>query len=186
MPWTGGVADPPACSTLDWNQAKNPCLLCSAAAYCCGAVGPRPIAALLGRFLPRLGPLVHSSGPFFFWALCRSEARAEGRAQLRIVNDGEWCLLLRRRLERPEIAERHLCQRVGERGEIGGHLGKAGPALAPPLVHVDRAVEFELHGVQSARRVAVMLGDETAGIRLVAADRIAEPAHDVLDDIGQK
>src|SRR3954471_15619023 len=61
----GGVADPPACSTLDPNRAKNPCVLCSAAAYCCGAVGPRPIAALLGRFLPRLGPLVHSSGPFF-------------------------------------------------------------------------------------------------------------------------
>jgi|SRR6185295_8798977 hypothetical protein len=65
MSWIGGVADPPACSTLDRNRAKNPCLLCSAAAYCCGAVGPRPIAALLGRFLPRLGPLVHSSGPFF-------------------------------------------------------------------------------------------------------------------------
>src|SRR4030095_2663127 len=81
MPWIGGVADPPACSTLDWNKAKNPCLLCSAAAYCCGAVGPRPIAALLGRFLPRLGPLVHSSGPFFlgeFIAARHSGARLLG------------------------------------------------------------------------------------------------------------
>src|SRR5580692_2897435 len=46
---------------------KRSCTLCSAVAYCCGAVAPRAIAALLGRFLPRLGPLVHSSGPFFFW-----------------------------------------------------------------------------------------------------------------------
>ena len=59
------VAGLPACSILQRKRSKNPCVLCSAAAYCCGAVGPRPIAALLGRFLPRLGPLVHSSGPFF-------------------------------------------------------------------------------------------------------------------------
>src|SRR5579864_1932256 len=44
---------------------KSSCTLCIAVAYCCGAVAPRAIAALLGRFLPRLGPLVHSSGPFF-------------------------------------------------------------------------------------------------------------------------
>src|SRR5262245_61577024 len=33
---------------------------------CCGAVAPRVTAALLGRFLPRLGPLATASGPFFF------------------------------------------------------------------------------------------------------------------------
>src|ERR1700676_1564705 len=33
----------------------------------CGAVAPRVTAALLGRFLPRLGPLATASGPFF-WA----------------------------------------------------------------------------------------------------------------------
>src|SRR5262245_15251255 len=32
---------------------------------CCGAVAPRVTAALLGRFLPRLGPLATASGPFF-------------------------------------------------------------------------------------------------------------------------
>src|SRR5215831_14572885 len=31
---------------------------------CCGAVAPRVTAALLGRFLPRLGPLAVASGPF--------------------------------------------------------------------------------------------------------------------------
>src|SRR3981189_2443807 len=33
---------------------------------CCGAVAPRVTAALLGRFLPRLGPLAIASGPFFW------------------------------------------------------------------------------------------------------------------------
>jgi hypothetical protein len=51
---------------LHGKRFKSTCVLCSAVAYCCGAVAPRAIAALLGRFLPRLGPLVHSSGPFFF------------------------------------------------------------------------------------------------------------------------
>src|SRR3981189_308524 len=46
---------------------ENACVWCSAVAYCCGAVAPRAIAALLGRFLPRLGALVYSSGPFFFF-----------------------------------------------------------------------------------------------------------------------
>src|SRR6266446_10978125 len=32
----------------------------------CGAVAPRVTAALLGRFLPRLGPLASAGGPFFF------------------------------------------------------------------------------------------------------------------------
>ena len=79
--------------------------------------------------------------------------------------------LLRRGLERPEVPERHLRQRVGQRSEIGGHLGKAGSALAPALIHIDRAVELELDGVQAAGRVAVMLGDKAAGIGLVAPDQ---------------
>jgi hypothetical protein len=33
--------------------------------FWCGAVAPRVTAALLGRFLPRLGPLATASGPFF-------------------------------------------------------------------------------------------------------------------------
>src|SRR5579883_3045188 len=38
---------------------------------CCGAVTPRVTAALLGRFLPRLGPLATASGPFFCASLFR-------------------------------------------------------------------------------------------------------------------
>src|ERR1700760_3825753 len=51
---------------LHGKSCKNPCVLCSAAAYCCGAVAPRAIAALLGRFLPRLGPLVIQAALFSF------------------------------------------------------------------------------------------------------------------------
>src|SRR6195952_4332290 len=48
------------------NELKNPCVWCSAVAYWCGAVAPRAIAALLGRFLPRLGPLVIQAALFSF------------------------------------------------------------------------------------------------------------------------
>ena len=41
----------------------------------------------------------------------------------------------------------YVAQRVGKLGEISGDLGKSRAAFAPPLVHVDRAVEFELDGV---------------------------------------
>ena len=47
----------------------SPCLLCGAVAYCCGAVAPRVTAALLGRFLPRLGPLASRERPFFLVGL---------------------------------------------------------------------------------------------------------------------
>ena len=65
---TGTVARTQALLILRWKSFKTTCTLCSAVAYCCGAVAPRAVAALLGRFLPRLGPLVHSSGPFFLAA----------------------------------------------------------------------------------------------------------------------
>src|SRR5437899_8864109 len=67
----GRVAVSPDLPTLQKKCFESSCVLCSAVSYCCGAVAPCAIAALLGRFLPRLGPLVHSSGPFFF---CLREA----------------------------------------------------------------------------------------------------------------
>ena len=45
-----------------------PLLFVRRGACCCSAVAPRVTAALLGRFLPRLGPLASASGPFS----CRS------------------------------------------------------------------------------------------------------------------
>src|SRR3954471_15964271 len=49
----------------------------------CGSAS-RVTAALLGRFLPRLGPLLHQKRPFFLWVLClhfkRVKTRSEGFA----------------------------------------------------------------------------------------------------------
>src|SRR5437879_12831498 len=84
--------------------------------------------------------------------------------------------LFRRGLEGSEVAERNRGQRIRQCREILNHLREPWPSFAPPLVHVDGAVEFELDGVQSGCRIAVMLGDETAGIRLVASHRITKPA----------
>src|SRR6266852_9486075 len=89
-------------------------------------------------------------------------------------------------LERSEVAKRSGGQRVGQACEILSHLGEPRAAFAPPLVHVDRPVKFELDGVQSAGRVAVMLGDETTGIRLVASDRITKLPHGFLDHVGKQ
>src|SRR5262249_9867459 len=41
-----------------------PLLFVRCTVCCCGAVAPGVTAALLGRFLPRLGPLAVASGPF--------------------------------------------------------------------------------------------------------------------------
>src|SRR5437899_4737775 len=78
----GRVAVSPDLPTLQKKCFESSCVLCSAVAYCCGAVAPRAIAALLGRFLPRLGPLVHSSGPFFFGLdfIVRHSGAREARA----------------------------------------------------------------------------------------------------------
>ena len=67
------------------------------------------------------------------------------------------------------MAARQLRQRL----EVGGQTAEAGGALEAALVHVERAVELELDGMQARGRVAVMLGDEAAGIGLVAAHRVA-------------
>src|SRR5580698_10773027 len=73
---------------------KRSCTLCSAVAYCCGAVAPRAIAALLGRFLPRLGPLVHSSGPFFFSGAAHLPGSIKSRGRLNPLQRdvGAYCL----------------------------------------------------------------------------------------------
>ena len=86
-----------------------------------------------------------------------------------------------RRLEWAEIIKRNRSQRLGQGRKVARHLRKSCAARAPPLIHVDRAVEFELDGMQPGCRVAVMLGDEAAGIGLVTPDRIAEPVDDSDD-----
>src|SRR6478609_5447746 len=172
-------------SSLHGKPLESPCTLCVAVAYCCGAV------ALLALLLPSLGVssldlgrFFIRSGPFFFQlsflsALAFISMRAAKRVRADRIQHNrskKTSRLFRCGLERAEIAERHRGrQHVGEHAEVRRNLRKARTALAPPLVHVDRSVELELHGVQATGRVAVMLGDEAAGIGLVTADRIAEP-----------
>src|SRR5262249_27953845 len=119
----------------------------------CGAVAPGVTVALLGRFLPRLGPLAVAGGPFFSG----------------IVNG---CLLGRRPVG-PQFRDRDGGKAIRERLEVGGQTREGRRVLETPLVHIKRAVELELDGVQAGGRVAVVLGDEASGIRLVAADRVA-------------
>ena len=124
-----------------------PCVLCGAMASYCGAVAPCVTAALPGRFLPRLGPL--------------------GRAALFLANSRS--LLFFCQAEKPTTPpppDRAAAPRSGfrppdpQRLKIRRHAGEGGGTLESPLVHVKRAIEFELHRMQSGGRIAVMLGDK--------------------------
>src|ERR1700760_1917235 len=64
---------------LHGKPLKSPCALCVAAAYCCGAVALCVTAALLGRFLPRLGPPVHNKRPFFLGPPVSFQARENAK-----------------------------------------------------------------------------------------------------------
>src|ERR1700689_417503 len=108
---------------------KRSCTLCSAVAYCCGAVAPRAIAALLGRFLPRLGPLVHSGGPFFlgrgrFLGIVMVPSGATWPSRSQQSFSGRWKRLKSIQWKRREHA--------GENGETVGHLGKPLTTGPPP------------------------------------------------------
>src|SRR5664279_5028654 len=94
---------------------KNSCTLCSAAAYCCGAVAPRAIAALLGRFLPRLGPLVFTSGPFF----CENAVLFENAGF-----SGSHCsALFQRAVDRCEVGAEVGAETVDRRDDREGNAG---------------------------------------------------------------
>src|SRR5262249_25519225 len=70
--------------------------------------------------------------------------------------------------------------------KVYGQPSEGGRALETPLVHVKRAVELELDGMQAGSRIAVMLSDEAARIRLVAAHRIALRAQGRFDGLGDR
>src|SRR5262249_4402051 len=53
------------CDKLGQSYLLLPLLFVQCGVCCCGAVAPRVTAALLGRFLPRLGPPAPARGPFF-------------------------------------------------------------------------------------------------------------------------
>jgi two-component system, cell cycle response regulator CpdR len=69
---------------------------------------------------------------------------------------------------------------LGQGLQVSSHPTEGGGALESPLVHVDRAVELELDRVEAGSWIAVVLGDESPGIGLVAAHRIAQRAQGLL------
>src|SRR4051812_21076072 len=63
----------------------------------------------------------------------------------------------------PQLLQGDRGKAVRQRLQVGGQTAEGGGALEAPLVHVKRAVELELDGMQAGGRIAVMLGDEAAG-----------------------
>src|SRR5690348_13319429 len=131
----------------------QPCFLCGAMTYCCNAAWlSRPYAALLGRFLPRLGPFVQSDGPLFY--------RFQDCLFSRSARDGE--------------ARRCGDQRVHRAFKVAAHAIKSRRFLEARLIHVKRTVDLDLEYVLTLVRPPVMLGDVAAGIGLIERDHIAE------------
>src|ERR1039457_6663300 len=116
--------------------------------------------ALLGRFLPRLGPLANASGPFFGY----SAAARYGRSSSSGISPRPPPRGLR---APPQPVER------------------AGARVAA-LVHVKRAVDLELDGMEAGSRVAVMLGDEAAGIGLIPAHGVAQATQGLFHGLGHR
>ena len=88
--------------------------------------------------------------------------------------------LLGRRAIGPQLLKRDGGERVGEGLEVRRQPGKTGGALEAALIHIKRPVELQLDRVQPGSGIAIMLGDEATGIRLVAADRVTKPAQGVF------
>src|SRR5262245_17088763 len=84
----GGPAFPPRngtrpCTEKGQHRLLFPLLFVRCDVCCCGAVAPRVTAALLGRFLPRLGPLATASGPFFCLRLLCARGQRRALAMIR-------------------------------------------------------------------------------------------------------
>src|ERR1700733_15442650 len=62
---------------------------------------------------------------------------------------------------------------IGHGHEVLRDRRERGGALETALIHVERPVDLELYRMQPGGRGAVVLGDETAGIGLVAAHHLA-------------
>src|SRR6516162_11014505 len=127
----------------------------------CGNERVSPVTvALLGRFLPRLGPLPQGGRPFFL------------NFPAGLFSGGAI---------RPQLFDWNLSEPISQYFEFLCQLNESGRGFVSAFIHVQRAVDLKLNGVQPGCRVAVMLGDEAAGIWLVAAYGVAEAAHALLD-----
>lgn len=105
-------------------------------------------AALLGRFLPRLGPLPQPRERLTFFLLSGDAGRSED-----IWQAGQ--------------------QRAHDFFQIGAQANEAAMGLKDVFIHIERAVDFNLHGVPTGRSLAVGLGDVASGIGLIAGNAVA-------------
>jgi 2-polyprenyl-3-methyl-5-hydroxy-6-metoxy-1,4-benzoquinol methylase len=129
--------------------------------------------ALLGRFLPRLGPPVATQAASFV---------LNPILELRVWFPSSASLFSGSAM--PVAA--HCCGvREGGRDcrQISGDLRKSICLADSPLVHIESPAHFDLHGMILTRRVAIMFGDEPPGIRFVAPYIIAAVAQFIFDEI---
>src|ERR1700751_54666 len=91
-------------------------------ACCCGAVAPRVTAALLGRFLPRLGPLAPASGPFFFGHCEGRTGPAEGRPDGKLRPETIQSRLRKSVPDRPSPTRNNAPRRLLRRCPVGPQL----------------------------------------------------------------
>src|SRR6476620_11543110 len=110
----------------------------------CSAVA-RATAALLGRFLPRLGPLAPASGPFFM------ERPLFGGGPVG-----------------PKLLQWDFTQTSGQGLQLSCQAVECRWPLVTSFIHVKGAVYLKLDGMKARSGVAVVFGDEAARIWFVA------------------
>src|SRR5215472_359363 len=76
-----------------------------------------------------------------------------------------------------------LVEPVGDRLKVPCNCSERVRPLQATLVHVQRTVDLELNRMQAGGRIAIVLGDETSRIGLVAAYRIAPFPERHLDGV---
>src|SRR5438309_11723665 len=79
---SGFLRKQPSYVLIAWEMARKPLHFVRRGRILlrCGSAS-RVTAALLGRFLPRLGPLLHQKRPFFLWVLCLHFKRVKKRSE---------------------------------------------------------------------------------------------------------
>src|SRR5665647_2557893 len=161
--WVSGLNPVFSYAFKAWDFALETLIFVRRGVDYCNAVA-RAIVALLGRFLPRLGPLANASG-LFFWG--DGFGRLFGRRPIGV-----------------QLFQRDLAQALRQRVQVASQPPEAAGALVAALIHIKRAVDLELDGMQAGGRIAVMLGDKAPGIGLIPAYGVAQGPQGPLHRLG--
>src|SRR5262249_22856517 len=84
----------------------------------------------------------------------------------------------------PQLLQRDFAKALGQCLHVGCQATECRRSLIAALVHIKGAIDLELDGVQPRSRIAVVLGDKSAVVWLITADRIAERAQSLFDRLG--